>query len=379
MRSHQVLFIGLALVATYRSTQASPQVSETSQIAESIDVKGNRPIAEALKVLEKRYGFAITYEDPVYSNPSDLQDVTASVARSRSEHPSRRKFALKEGEIHFQYAIENGKPVEDTRSLIRRMLDEYAGLGNPKFDVQERATKFGPEWHVFPTEVRTVSGALVQTTALLDNIIYIPKQKRTYNEMFGEILEQVSNVSGYRIMLGYYPMNYFLAQGNHEAEYGADHRPARDVLAELLGPSFVWQLSDVPGENKFVMDITIKTAKPLSAPPPQRFSPLDESGHLINQNHVSREEAYEHPSMEILHHSSWSKEPVTKIQVALAHAGFYHGEPTGTWDSNTRDAMRMFQSANNLPASGNLDAASLRKLGVTLTPFVPASNPNLQE
>jgi hypothetical protein len=55
---------------------------------------------------------------------------------------------------------------------------------------------------------------------------------------------------------------------------------------------------------------------------------------------------------------------VGEIQNALAHAGYYQGEPTGTWDDRTREAMRHYQTANGFGATGLPDAKSIMKLGL---------------
>jgi peptidoglycan hydrolase-like protein with peptidoglycan-binding domain len=55
---------------------------------------------------------------------------------------------------------------------------------------------------------------------------------------------------------------------------------------------------------------------------------------------------------------------IKEIQSALAQAGHYRGEPTGKWDAPTVTAMRSFQQAQGLKASGKLDAATLQKLGL---------------
>ena len=55
---------------------------------------------------------------------------------------------------------------------------------------------------------------------------------------------------------------------------------------------------------------------------------------------------------------------VEEIQSALAHAGYYQGEPTGTWDDRTREAMRHYQTANGFGATGLPDAKSIMKLGL---------------
>ncbi len=55
---------------------------------------------------------------------------------------------------------------------------------------------------------------------------------------------------------------------------------------------------------------------------------------------------------------------ISEIQSALAKQGFYQGDTNGKWDGNTVAALQKFQSANNLDASGKLDAGSLQKLGL---------------
>ncbi len=55
---------------------------------------------------------------------------------------------------------------------------------------------------------------------------------------------------------------------------------------------------------------------------------------------------------------------ISEIQSALARNGYYQGDPNGKWDANTVSALEKFQSANNLNASGKLDATSLQKLGL---------------
>jgi Putative peptidoglycan binding domain len=71
------------------------------------------------------------------------------------------------------------------------------------------------------------------------------------------------------------------------------------------------------------------------------------------------------------HHSSRmhlpaapSPDRISEIQSALAHGGYYKGEPNGKWDSDTVAAMQKFQSANGLDSTGKLDAPTLQKLGL---------------
>ena len=55
---------------------------------------------------------------------------------------------------------------------------------------------------------------------------------------------------------------------------------------------------------------------------------------------------------------------ISEIQSALAHGGYYQGDPNGKWDTNTVAALQKFQSAHGIEASGKLDAPTLQKLGL---------------
>jgi peptidoglycan hydrolase-like protein with peptidoglycan-binding domain len=57
-------------------------------------------------------------------------------------------------------------------------------------------------------------------------------------------------------------------------------------------------------------------------------------------------------------------ERIKEIQAALAERGFYQGEPSGKWDAKSQEAMKKFQEANNLRATGKLEALSLQALGL---------------
>ncbi|MGH9680179.1 MAG: peptidoglycan-binding domain-containing protein [Candidatus Acidiferrales bacterium] len=55
---------------------------------------------------------------------------------------------------------------------------------------------------------------------------------------------------------------------------------------------------------------------------------------------------------------------IKEIQSALKREGAYDGEPTGRWDAATIDAMKKYQDNNGFPATGKIDALSLKKLGL---------------
>ncbi len=62
-----------------------------------------------------------------------------------------------------------------------------------------------------------------------------------------------------------------------------------------------------------------------------------------------------------------NKEQVTTAQKMLKDKGLYKGEETGKLDTDTRVALKSFQSANGLKATGTLNRATLEKMNVELT------------
>jgi hypothetical protein len=95
----------VAFTACY-SLSAAPQVNRG--ITTSIQVNSRRPLAAALTELEKRQGLAITYEDPVYSSPSDIQDVTPARA-NRLDAETRRILVPKKGSFVLTIPLKTAK------------------------------------------------------------------------------------------------------------------------------------------------------------------------------------------------------------------------------------------------------------------------------
>lgn len=54
-----------------------------------------------------------------------------------------------------------------------------------------------------------------------------------------------------------------------------------------------------------------------------------------------------------------------QIQQALKRRGFYTGEMTGVYDQATIDAMRRFQTQEEIPATGYPTVQALKRLGLT--------------
>lgn len=67
-----------------------------------------------------------------------------------------------------------------------------------------------------------------------------------------------------------------------------------------------------------------------------------------------------------------------EIQRALIAAGFLDQEPNGKYDDATREAMRRYQAAHNLPPTGLPEAKTLMKLGLGPHPLPEELDPSAQ-
>jgi hypothetical protein len=68
-----------------------------------------------------------------------------------------------------------------------------------------------------------------------------------------------------------------------------------------------------------------------------------------------------------------------EIQQALTDKGYLKSEPTGIWNAESADALKQFQTENNLSPTGKLSAASLIGLGLgpkkSTEPIAPPAIP----
>jgi peptidoglycan hydrolase-like protein with peptidoglycan-binding domain len=61
-------------------------------------------------------------------------------------------------------------------------------------------------------------------------------------------------------------------------------------------------------------------------------------------------------------HAAWTKDQIKTAQEALAKGGYYKGKDTGIMNKPTQAALRAWQKANKLPATGRLSDEVLSKL-----------------
>jgi Putative peptidoglycan binding domain len=101
----------------------------------------------------------------------------------------------------------------------------------------------------------------------------------------------------------------------------------------------------------------------VSGPVAQQASAQSSSSSGSSTAHKKKKSSHHHSRREPFQKAPTASR-ISEIQSALAREGYYQGDPNGKWDGTTVSALQKFQSANNLDASGKLDASSLQKLGL---------------
>ncbi|HVQ39719.1 MAG TPA: hypothetical protein VMS31_19420, partial [Pyrinomonadaceae bacterium] len=196
-----------------------------------ISVESGRPLAEALKILEARYGLLITYEDPRYMHASEIEDVTEKVRRDLDKFPpgkAPRVLVPKGGVLSFDYDEALTARSDNQLILVQQLVEANRAQGNPgRFRVEQQ----GAFIHVIPIATRNERGKVVAQSTVFDAVITVPKAKRSGMQTLDAICAAVSQVTGTRVGVGSAPLNAFF---RYRDEEGITRRPAREALAELL-------------------------------------------------------------------------------------------------------------------------------------------------
>jgi hypothetical protein len=193
-----------------------------------------RPLDKVVDFLEAKYGWRMTYEDPLVLYPGDWVD------------------SARFGSIDMQDVL---PPVlsarDDPAVLLQRAIDLHnAGGGAGVF----RLLRTGDVFHVIPAKTRDVDGKLVEVTSLLDTPVTIPEQERSVGQTLSAITDAVSLATS--VTVKYSSMGF-----RHDMEkvvFGASNEPARSALLRLFdmtgNETATWGLLCSAGERSCVLN-----------------------------------------------------------------------------------------------------------------------------
>jgi hypothetical protein len=259
-RQNYLLFLlcsaTLAVVIATILTVAGSSMHEPNK--DQISVNDPRPVALAAEILEKKYGWIITYEDPPYAHESELVDVTEKVRRDSDKFKpgeAPKVFSPKGGDLTFEYSIDpvTKKPA-DSAVVVQQLLDAYAIAGNPGVF---RLDRDGARLHIFAGAAKGKDGALVSRRSVLDVPITLPAQKRNGLELLEAFCSAVSQAGGTRVVLASAPLTLFF---RYQTESGAKDQLARDFLTHEFDSikndvKLSWRLLYDPVSNTYFLNI----------------------------------------------------------------------------------------------------------------------------
>lgn len=252
-----------------------------------ISVSGSRPVDEAIRELQRRYGWMVTYEEYPLQFSGDLEDVTTKVRKDLrpGEIPdaSKRVLISKERSLTLTYELpEEVKSLLPSKLVVRQLLEQNASSGSsPVFELREGNDRL----HVIATQVRNASGELGPIHPILDTIVSIPPEERTGTQLIRALLDAVNRSSGPHLAFGIAPDN-ILAQYHTSAGY--EDLPARQVLEDFLagmprGDRCAWDLLCQGGSCALNMHVVLElNHQPFQGflpPPPDR----PERSHTIKK------------------------------------------------------------------------------------------------
>jgi hypothetical protein len=232
-----------------------------------LSVKGARPVAEAIEMLEKKYGWVITYEDPRYAHESDLVDAALEVRRDLDKYKPGKVppvFIPKGGTLEFTYDVaSNTNLPANPVTVVQKLLNAQALKDNGG---RFRLEGGGKIIHVIPTAVKNKEGKLAPQESVLDTIISLPAKERTVYEKLERVCEAISQATKVPVYFGTISENWFRREKDQQ---GAEKQKARDVLVNTFekmyyGTNLSWRLLYSPAiEKKYFLNIHL-VSKPKS-------------------------------------------------------------------------------------------------------------------
>jgi hypothetical protein len=221
------LIVGIVVgVAVAENRELSPPNQGSAVSAFS-----QRPLPDVIRELEERHGWIITYEDPIYESPNDVEEVTVvrgDGVRGPAIIAPRARF------FEFDYrSLDPTRP----RELLSSMLSQYHAANDHAF----RLVQQGDLFHIIPTSSPDAKGIPTERRSRLDVRVSIEPAWRSVHETLVLILDQVSVSTGESVSLG-------TSGGLFDrtmVQTGAVNEPARDVLVRTLaatGVKLSWTL-----------------------------------------------------------------------------------------------------------------------------------------
>ena len=223
------LFVSVVGASVDATPEGPPAIEAFDPRPPAIEVYDSRALAVAVRQLEIRHGWVVTYEDPFYEYVPDLEHPRGRWGLRLSFVPRSRRF-------RFEYADQDlTRPFDVLSSLVNTY--NASGL-HDRF----RLLRQGDIFHIVPVASRNADGVLTTTRSRLSVRITMEDRTRSAGDTLDEVARQVTASLPQHI--GINTPGTLLTNAN-VVRLGARDEIARDVLVRALsatGRRLSWQL-----------------------------------------------------------------------------------------------------------------------------------------
>lgn len=189
-------------------------------------------------MLQQKYQWRITYEDPSIENPAELKDITH--AQYKRTHPNTNDRTIVPVASPFTFTWDESLAASDPGAVLDQIVTEHNNSTNPG---RFRVYRQGGMFNVIPSSVRAKDGTLVPVQSVLDVQISFPTEERGFLDTISLILQLAGEQGHHNLILGMASPH----MARERVTVGADHISARDALLVAITSRDVlaapWRLS----------------------------------------------------------------------------------------------------------------------------------------
>jgi hypothetical protein len=247
------LLFSCSAQATYGQEPYSKQATITEAEGKSrLAANDSRPLAQALDALQQKYGWRVNYEDPQYTSKLDL--IEAKSLQDKSSYPNDRHRVPGGGSFTADLgATPTAHGLPDEKKTLQALVDSYNRSGNPgRFELREDRTE--QVFEVVGTAAHDDQGRISQQQALLDSLVTIDAQERTFSDTVDLVCQKIAEKGHLTINFGVHP----LGLDRVHVTVGGKDLAGRSFLLramESTGRMLCWRLLFDPDSGGYFLNV----------------------------------------------------------------------------------------------------------------------------
>jgi len=231
MRGFLFLLAGLSVTSLIGGAQNPDDCPSVKENGDEVTLRAESwdPVLTIGRTLADRYGIKVSVEAPKWAFPGDTEDVAVADPTFSEQHNNIHYDVMKRHAIEVRFSTSESRQPEDVAGLLRQVAD----AANREMPYGYRLDGSAGDYALVPTRTRNSNGDLEDVLPLLDRNVSIPSGTRSIAEhanlMAGELSKQTGlHIGCCQALVAGVPW------GMAEVRFGADNKPAREVLKWLI-------------------------------------------------------------------------------------------------------------------------------------------------